>query len=141
LNLDQSEIGLDQAANTEERAKYQALADLVSDPTRTQISKDDKNIKPVGFNSDQFNKDVAARKSSYDEAYRTQKIPGLPETMGMSGSPSTAENVEKGIQYYRELANQGDQNQAFYIRNADLMQQKLDDWKSQFKLDRKIKKG
>jgi hypothetical protein len=73
ITPNQTQVGLNDAANTQERSKYQSLADLVGDPTRTQISADGSEIKPVTFNTDQFNKDVAAQKAEYENAFATNR--------------------------------------------------------------------
>lgn len=57
-------------------------------------------------------------------------VDGLPATMGQT--PSTPNAVQNGIIYYRQLSSQGDQNAAFYTKNADLMEQRLNEFNVRF---------
>jgi len=73
LSPNLTQVGLNDAANADERSKYQALADLVQDPTRNQITAAGKDINPVSFNKDQFNKDIAGKEAEYKNAYETDR--------------------------------------------------------------------
>ena len=57
-------------------------------------------------------------------------VDGLPTTLGQT--PTTPSAVQSGIIYYRQLASQGDQNSAFYTKNADLMEQRLNEFNVRF---------
>ena len=57
-------------------------------------------------------------------------VDGLPSTMGQT--PSTPNAVQNGIIYYRQLSANGDQNSAFYTKNAELMEQRLNEFNVRF---------
>lgn len=67
LNPDSSEVGINNIANADERAKYLALQRLIQDPTRTEITADGKAINPLSFDKAQFDKDIAAKQNWFDE--------------------------------------------------------------------------
>lgn len=67
LTPDKSQVGINNAATSDERAKYSALNDLFQDPTRNQITADGTAINPVTFNQDQFNKDLAGKSAEYEK--------------------------------------------------------------------------
>lgn len=66
ITPDRTQVGLNNAANSEERAKYAALASLFDDPTMSQITADGKTINPASFNMDQYNKDLAAKEAWFN---------------------------------------------------------------------------
>ncbi len=68
-----TQVGLNNVANADERAKYKALADLIQDPTKTQLTEQAENVDPLGFDKTQFDKDYSARKSEYEKAYNTDR--------------------------------------------------------------------
>lgn len=59
---DLTQIGVDQAATADERARYGALADLLQDPTRTQITSGGAGVTPVSFDRERFREDVSKKK-------------------------------------------------------------------------------
>jgi hypothetical protein len=63
---DYTPVGMDNAANADERARYLALAGLIGDPTMNQITDKGQAITPIKFNKDQFSKDAAAKQATYD---------------------------------------------------------------------------
>lgn len=131
-NPDSTNIGLNEAANTEERSRYQALADLVGDPTRTQIGANAKDITPVKFRKDDFAKDVAGKKAEYERQraeYRTPRVEiQAPGGKAIYGGGQTIDQLE-----------------ALKARNGGRLSPELEsiltNFYSQFHLDRKIKKG
>lgn len=76
ITPNQTQVGLNQAANSQERSKYQALADLVGDPTRTEITADGKTINPVTFNKEQFDKDNAAKLAELNRIFANTNLSG-----------------------------------------------------------------
>lgn len=58
---DQSEATLDNIANSEERARYAALRQLIGDPTRTEIGEENATIDLARFNTDAFIADKESR--------------------------------------------------------------------------------
>jgi hypothetical protein len=73
LQPNMANVGLNEAASAEERAKYRDLADLSGDPTRTQITDNAQQIDPMGFNSQQFNQDLAQSQAFFENLARNQK--------------------------------------------------------------------
>ena len=69
MNPNLSQVGLDNAANSQERGKYQALSDLIGDPSRNQITAGGKEINPVNFNKAGFDTAFAAKDKDYQAAY------------------------------------------------------------------------
>lgn len=71
INLDRyikpniTQVGIDNVANADERAKYKALSDLIQDPTRMQLTGDGKAIDPLGFDKDAYDKDYATQEQAY----------------------------------------------------------------------------
>lgn len=65
----QTQVGVDNVATAEERAKYQALADLVQDPTRTQITSTGKAIDPYTFDKAKFEADNAAKQAEMQNIF------------------------------------------------------------------------
>lgn len=82
LTPDKSQVGLNNAANAEERARYTALASLLDDPTMNQITNDGKAINPMSLNRAQFDKDVAAKKALADQAMKDYMIDVTPTYKG-----------------------------------------------------------
>lgn len=62
-----STVGVNQAANAKERGKYQELAALFGDPTRTEIESDYKAAGPISFNKDKFAADLESKKVAADK--------------------------------------------------------------------------
>lgn len=75
VNPNYTQVGLDNAATAEERAKYAALASMIDDPTMTQITSEGKAIKPVSFNKEQFDKDFGAKQAEYNKALQDYRTP------------------------------------------------------------------
>lgn len=96
LNPNLTQVGLNDAATADERAKYQALADLIQDQSRTQIGTTGRNTNPVSFDKDKFSKDAAGREAAYQNDFATRTAPnGL----------SLKQNVEVRIPQLREKLN------------------------------------
>jgi len=66
LTPDQTQAGLNNAANSAERSRYAALNALIQDPTRNEITADGKAINPIQFNKEQYAKDLAARQAEFE---------------------------------------------------------------------------
>lgn len=73
ITPDYTQVGLNNAATADERAKYQALAAMIGDDSMNQITADGKAITPVNFNRDQFNKDIATKQAEYENFRNTDK--------------------------------------------------------------------
>lgn len=128
---DSTQVGLNDVANAEERSRYQALADLVQDPTRTQINSSGKEINPIGFNREQFDKDFAGKDTEYKNAYANDRV----LFNGM-----TAQEVQAKIDDLKTV-NSYQYVPAFRDQQIAELQTGLGNWKSNYSPDRKIKKG
>jgi len=65
----ETQVGIDNVASADERAKYKALSDLIQDPTKTQLSADGSAIDPLGFNKSAFLKDNAAKEKELADIF------------------------------------------------------------------------
>jgi hypothetical protein len=81
VNPNQSQVGLDNVANTDERAKYAALQSLLDDPTRTQITATGKTIDPVSLNRAQFDKDLAGKQAEFDRYSASTNVLGQSDQL------------------------------------------------------------
>lgn len=61
LKADSSLVGVNNAANADERSRYLALQRLIQDPSRTEITADGKAINPLFFDKARFDKENAAK--------------------------------------------------------------------------------
>ncbi|HEY8270748.1 MAG TPA: hypothetical protein VIG33_07645 [Pseudobdellovibrionaceae bacterium] len=168
VNQDWSPVGIDNAATNDERNKYAALNALFDDPTMNQLTVDGKAIEPVKLNKEKFDKDLAAKKAEYNDAYTNQRgtifnekympygkgdvnqwIPGaLTDRRDLS--TATASELEN---YWFPLLDQAHQQAAaagqagapggnsVYSWAKNAMQQSLNDWKNAYQVNRKINKG
>lgn len=66
INQDRTQVGINNAANADERAKYAALASLFNDQSMQQITADGKAISPVGFNREQYENDLRAAQDAFN---------------------------------------------------------------------------
>lgn len=112
INQDRSQVGLDNAANAEERAKYAALASLFSDPTMSQISANGKTINPISFNSDQFSKDLAGKTAEFNNLAANTNF------TGRGSSEFNGDNIDyvSSANLANYLANNGNINSSGNIR-------------------------
>lgn len=62
-----TQAGVNNVATADERAKYKALADLVGDPSRTQVTDKAETINPVTFNQAGFDAELKAKQDWFDE--------------------------------------------------------------------------
>lgn len=76
LNPDYTEVGIDNAANADERARYLALQRLIQDPTRTELTADGKSINPLSFDKAKFDKDNAAKAQELADLFSRTSIGG-----------------------------------------------------------------
>ena len=147
ITPDKSAVGINNAANAEERSRYSALAALLDDPTMNQITADGKSINPVTFDKGRFEKDVTSKKAEFDNAYKTaagtlwvplnggadkQVIPQTPEQLETQIIPALQAKID---------ANPTAPVSNVYRDAVKSYQDALTRWKSEFKADRKIKKG
>lgn len=162
ITPDATAVGLNNVANAEERTKYQQLADLFQDQTRTQITGDGKSVKPVSFNKDQYEKDLAGKSAQYQD-YANNKTGDFAQFIAESRANGSfiprnyvGDELAIGGSFWDPL-NQGSLN--YLINNKDQLMQdkrgsgafsdafmqalpKFIDWKqNKMSGNRKIKKG
>lgn len=145
LKTDATQVGLDQAANAQERQKYAALASLFEDPTMNQITQTGKGVNALGFDTERFAADQASKQSQYQNAYNTAQI----EAGGVTATPA---QIEKSIADYRAKLNSPEASYRFggpggrtygemWAESANQMEQKLNEFKNQFGANRKVQRG
>lgn len=69
VTYDQTQAGLDNMASSDERAKWQALMNLINDPVMGQqisAANQSQALNPISFNKDQFLKDYAGKEAEYN---------------------------------------------------------------------------
>lgn len=96
FNSDSTQVGLDNAATAEERAKYAALAAMIDDPTMNQITTNGKSITPIKFDKSRFDKDIGKKKDEYDKVMNRGRYTG-------NGSAVTYNNKKISDMSYAEL--------------------------------------
>ena len=140
LNTDATQVGLNQAANADERAKYAALAGLFDDASMNQIDANGKPINAVSFDNSRFTSDLGKKQAEYENSYNNERV--FPFAFSQNGpSMSTAKEVETGIENYKNLINTDPNNAGRYQSFINTGQKQLDDYKNKFAVNRKISKG
>jgi len=145
LKTDATPVGMDNAATADERSKYQALADLVSDKSRTQLTKDGKAINAISLNKDKFNKDYQAQSDAYNSAYAqsTADAQGKMDAylqQGLANMATPWGEAMYGIDGAL-IRNRGDLERDAQSRYPGYLAELQAAANNQFKIDRKIKKG
>lgn len=69
LKTDLTQAGVDNMANAEERARYAALAALIGDPTRTEITSNGQPISPVLIDRVKLDADLKKQGDDYNSQY------------------------------------------------------------------------
>jgi hypothetical protein len=134
-----TQLGVNDVANQQERQRYQALADLFQDSTRTQIGAQGSGVSDVSFNKSQFDKDLQSTEQAYQAAMnqKSTKIPGYTINQVKDMIPefqrSIAEASAKGTAAGDKLANS--------LNNSlQLALQEVGAVESSFKVNRKVGK-
>lgn len=73
LNPNQTQLGINDVANADERARYKALADLFQDPTRSELGDKGLDTSALKFDKKKFDSDFAAKDTAYKNAYANQR--------------------------------------------------------------------
>lgn len=160
LTQDLSNVGLDNAANAEERAKYAALTSLIDGKQGTEITAEGRQIKPVSFDAQRFATDQAKQKAELDALLAATDMSAVGEYGDeyKAGKYTTTANAnvarylanKDDIQHNTRLTggmNLGggsgygtDAGYAVDAAKANLYK-KIDDFLNQNNYNRKIKKG
>lgn len=142
---DYSEVGLDNAATAEERARYQALAAMIDDPTMSQITANGKQIKPVNFDKAKFDADFATKTNEYNAA----QVQAQQEAQAQSDA-----YLAQGREYFSNpfgeevrgtddavIRNMGDWQRNAERRYAADLAARQNAVNELYKINRKVKKG
>lgn len=142
---DYSEVGLDNAATAEERARYQALAAMIDDPTMSQITANGKQIKPVNFDKAKFDADFATKTNEYNAA----QVQAQQEAQAQSDA-----YLAQGREYFYNpfgeevrgtddavIRNMGDWQRNAERRYAADLAARQNAVNELYKINRKVKKG
>ena len=147
LGTDSTQVGLNQAANAEERAKYAALANLFEDQSMNQIDASGKAITPISFDKERFGRDTAAKQAEYDNAYNNQMIDIGGRAYARAGdansgivSQMTPAQLEAWINQMRSMPLDQQMRNEIDI-GADYANRALDSFKNKFSVNRRIQKG
>lgn len=128
-----STAGLNNAANAQDRSRYQALADLVQDPTRTQITADGKGIDPVSFNKEKFDKDSISKKAELEDIVNNK-------TMYRSYNGSANATIQQALDQIQGNIARGSNVEGNQQILADILKQQQEAREAQG-LNTKIQKG
>jgi hypothetical protein len=157
LSPDHTEVGVNNAANADERARYAALTALINGQSGNEITADGKAINPVKFNRGQFDSDYAAKTAEMDRIAHATNL-GSTQRAGdpdadwaeASGNVNIADYLARGNQAVNVGPGQylgsgiriisDSASDAQEAARADLFRQ-INDWLAQNKYNRAIKKG
>lgn len=137
-----TELGANDVATAEERAKYQALKDLFQDTSRSEIREEGRAVNPVSFDKQKFDQEAQARADQYLELYNLSPV----QTSIGSYTPNLIENsiipkLNQDIQTMRSRGTaSGDKEAARLSGILAEMQSKVQELKNQFKSERRIGK-
>lgn len=159
ITPDHTQANLNNIANSSERSKYQLLNDLFQDPTRNQITSEGEELSPVKLNKDQFDKDLKAKQSEFENAYVNQRgttlntsyldnpnaaggfsayIPGQLTDRRDINSATPKDLEEFWLPLFQNASNRWG---GYYTTTANALKKSVNDWKGKYGADRKIKKG
>lgn len=117
LNRNQNQVGINNVANADERKRYAALQSLFDDQSMNQVTADGQEIKPIGFNKEQFDKDFAGKDAAGMKARNEFNINAAPVFEGAFGAynnPFTKANLD--YDDYTKIADAADK---FYSKYGE----------------------
>lgn len=143
VNPNFTQVGINDVADANERSRYQALADLVGDPTRNQIGAAGKDIKPIAFNKDQFDKDFSGKKAEYEKAFNSYDLSGPLRQADnrMLGTARTPAEITQKLGELKQMAAADPQWGMVMGDDINAIESALNNFNDQFKSNRKVKKG
>lgn len=99
INPNYSQAGLNEAASSEERAKYKALAELFGDQSRTEIGQADASINPLAFNQEQFLKDLGQKNQEFSNISKNQMLSAYAQKAdpNIYGNPYWASSANMSV--------------------------------------------
>lgn len=113
FNPNNTQVGLNEAANSDERVKYKAIMDLFDDTSRNQINTQGSQINPTGFNKEKFDKDITEQSGRYNAWSAEQpKIDSLydqylQEGLALANRQTTAQVREIASRQVNQLVSEG----------------------------------
>lgn len=143
LNTDATQVGLNQAANADERAKYAALANLFEDQSMNKIDDNGKAINPISFNKEQFGKDVASKQAAYEQAFNTVDLSGPLRAADnrMLGTAKTPAEITAKLASLKQMAANDPQFGAVMGDDIRQIESVLNNFNNQYGANRKVIKG
>jgi hypothetical protein len=123
LNPNQTQVGINDVANQQERQKYAALASLFEDPTRTQIGEQGNMIPEVSFNRQGFESDLAKRQAEYETTLN--KPSSVVNGKTIAEAKEMIPQIQAYIDSYKQIGSGAAlQTAAFYERElAKIMEE------------------
>lgn len=132
LTPNQTQLGVNDVANADERAKYKALADLFQDQTRTQIGDQGLSQDAFNFDKQRFERDVQAKGQEYERAYNSDRIfPG-----GATAKEMEEYYIPRAQAMVANATNEFSRQQLQAALNNAVKQ--VQDFKNSYKINRSI---
>lgn len=159
LTPNYTEVGINNAATADERAKYAALTALINGTAGNEITADGQAINPLTFNREQFDSDFAGKSAEMDRIAKAASLKanqyvdrdGTGDPFGetpYSGSVNLADYLARGEEafkyvlptYFGTNMSGSDAENAKAKVISDLRKQ-VNKWLEDNKYNRAIKKG
>lgn len=156
ITPDKSQVGLNNAANSDERGKYAALQSLFDDPTMNQITVDGKAINPVSFNKAQYDKDLAGKTAEINNLFKNTNFTGSGthewngDNLDYTASANVADYLANNanVNYNGKVrgignmgSNYGDEGEAAKQQAAQSLYAQINQFLDSQKYNRTIQKG
>lgn len=76
FNPNYTQVGINNAANSDERRKYSLLTDLISGKAGSEITADGQAINPYGFDKARLDADIAKKQKEFEEFSKSRNYYG-----------------------------------------------------------------
>lgn len=144
LTPNQTQLGVNDVANASERTKYQQLADLFEDPSRTQIGNAGLSTDPFSFEKTKLESDLSAKEAEYNKGYNENKgvfnMSYVPENLrSQVVNLQTATPKELAEKWIPLIQSQYSDDKHMAVVNA--MKKSVEDFNNKYKNTRKVIKG
>lgn len=134
-----SGINAGSVATKDEKAKFQALMNLIDGVDTLDTGAEE--FKPLKFNRDQFNQDVAAKQAEYQNAYNNTDISGQIRDASFIGKAKTPAEIQQKLDYMKATAAQEPDFAYFWDYDIKQVENVLNNFNNQFGANRKVSKG
>lgn len=155
LQTDASQVGLDNAATADERARYAALTALIDGQTGQAITANGRQIDPVKFDKTRFETDRTAKDTEYKNAYANQRGTALNAEYLMNPAAGFDAYIPGAYTDRRDLSSaspqeletywlpifqraQAETGYNIYGTTANAIQRSVAEWKNKYKSNRTI---